>query len=104
MLINPLDSKRGVAIEAIDKNIIAQENRGYLNFCDKVSLCLPYMRTGLLAYTVDVSKLSGLGSIVVPETLKFPNLLPDGNEIVINQVIVNNLGYDTRGCFVSVRR
>jgi hypothetical protein len=104
LLIYPLDSKRAVVLEAIDTNLIAQENRGYLNFCDKVSFCLPHMRTGLLPYTVDVGKLSALGSIVVPEILKFPNLLTDGDEIAVSGVIVKNLGCDKQGCFVSVRR
>jgi hypothetical protein len=102
LLIYPLDNQRAVVVEAINTDFIAQEKNGNIVFCNESSLCQPYKSSGLLAYTVDVSKLSSLGVIMVPEALKFPNLLVEGKEISIGAVLIKNLGCDTRGCFVSI--
>ena len=102
LLIHPLDNHRAVVVEAINTDLIAQESNGILVFRDKSSSCQANKSTGLLAYTVDVSKLSALGVIVVPETLKFPNLLAESQDVSIGGLLIKNLGCDMRGCFVSI--
>ncbi len=105
LLIYPLDNQRAVVVEAIDTDLIAMENKvPLIVFCNKSSSCQKYNRKGLLAYTVDVTKLSALGVIVVPEALKFPKILIDNTFVSISEVIVRNLGCNTKGCFVSIGR
>jgi hypothetical protein len=102
LLVYPLDRQRAIVVEAMNTDLIAQEINGAIVFCDKSTSCKENKRTGLLAYTVDVNKLSALGAIVVPEALKFPNVLAESKEISIEGVLIKNLGCNTKGCFVSI--
>lgn len=104
LLIHPLDNQRAIVVEAIDTRLTARENNGNLVLCNKNPSCQTEKRVGLLAYTVDVSKLSALGSISVPQQLMFPNLLADKNQIKIEDISVQNLGCDEKGCYVSLDR
>ena len=102
LLVYPLDRQRAIVVEAINTDLIAQEINGAIVFCDKSTSCKENKRTGLLAYTVDVNRLSALGAIVVPEALKFPNVLAESKDISIEGVLIKNLGCNTKGCFVSI--
>jgi len=104
LIIHPLSNQRAVVIEAINTNSIAQEFNGNLLFCDSKIICPLTKSKGLFAYVVDVSKLSALGAIVVPQELQFPNLLSSNLSISIEGVVIRNLGCDTNGCFVSIGR
>lgn len=103
LLILPIDSQKAVVVEAIDTTSIARENNGTLVFCDVFPSCQGEKKQGLLAYLIDVNKLSGLGPITVPEILKFPNLLANSKEILLAGAVIKNLGCDTRGCFISIK-
>jgi hypothetical protein len=102
LLILPMGNQRAVVVEAIDTSSIARENNGTLVFCNVLPGCQGEKKKGLLAYLVDVNKLSGLGPITVPENLRFPNLLAESREILVGGAVVKNLGCDSRGCFVSI--
>lgn len=104
LLIYPLDNQRTVVVEAINRNVFSITDRGFLFSCGKGADCNPSINSGLLAYTVDVSKMGQEGSIVVPEILKFPNVLLENSEVAVSGVSIKNLGCDKQGCFVSIRQ
>ena len=102
LLILPIDKNRAVVVEAIDTDSSAREKNGTLVFCNELPGCEGEKSKGLLAYLVDVNKLSALGSITVPEILKFPNLLTESKGISLGGAAIKNLGCDSKGCFVSI--
>lgn len=104
LLIHPLDNQKAIVVEVINTNLIAREINGSPVYCDVHFSCRTELKSGLLAYTVDVNKLDRIGAIVVPDDLKFPNLVLANDEITVAGIGLKNLGCDNRGCYVSVGR
>lgn len=104
LIVVPLDSTRAVVVEAITVNEVSREFGFRMTSCGADSECSRPGARGLLAYLLDVSKLSGLGPIRVPEALTFPSLVNEGQSISLEGIRIVNKACDALGCRVDVAR
>lgn len=102
LMVYPLDAQRAVVMESIDLSEVPIEVAGKLIPCSIARFCANRSGVGLLAYELDVEKLSALGAIKVPKELTYPNLITGGNSLSVAGKTLKNLGCDALGCRVEI--
>ena len=104
LLVIPLSNQRALVVEALELSEVPRElNGGALTACKSDRNCpaAPGQR-GALVYLLDVSKLSALGAVVVPEQLAFPKVLVPGQELPLEGYRIRTSACDISGCVIEV--
>ena len=95
-------SAKMVVVKTTSSTAVVIEARGVPRYCIFANFCWGGSKQGVLAYTVDVTKLSAQGAIVMDaQTMAWPNLAEPDASVTIGSTTITVKSCDTTGCLVE---
>jgi hypothetical protein len=100
----PAPDPKIIVVKKTETSAVVLEARGVPQKCIYQNFCWGGTSQGILAYTLDVNKLSAQGAIVMnPENMAWPDVATAGATFTVNGTDVNVLQCTDTGCYVEIK-